>query len=203
MAVCWLWRILDHPTVFALSQRLNPFTVNTYRDLLRAHVYGRGRPTRAVLDIGCGVGAFRASLGSGSYVGIDINARYVAQARAAHGDGFAVMDAAELAFPAGTFDDVVSVATCHHLDGDTAGGMIKEGVRVLRRGGVLHVIDPILPVRSPSRFKRFIFTSDRGRYQRTLDELRRLVTTGAEVVREDVREGRLHDVAYFGAVKRH
>jgi hypothetical protein len=58
-----------------------------------------------------------------------------------------------------------------------------------------------LPVRSTSRFKRFIFTNDRGRYQRTLDELRRLVTTDAEIVREDVREGRLHDVAYFGAVK--
>lgn len=188
-------RIFDHPIVFGLSQRLIPFTVWVYEELAAAHL--SFRPGDQVLDIGCGLGAHRLLLRGTQYTGIDINPNYIAQANRRFGGGFLVMDASRLEFQDASFDSAISIATCHHLDDTLVRLMIKGALRVIRSGGALHIIDPVLPIRKDERLKRFVFENDRGRHQRTLEGMQRLVSRIHPIADQDFRSGLLHDVAYF------
>jgi SAM-dependent methyltransferase len=188
-------KAFDNPRVFALSQRLIPFTVWVYEELARRH-FGFAENDR-VLDVGCGVGAHRALLRAQDYTGIDINPAYVARATRAFGAGFRVMDASRMEFPDAVFDGAVCIATLHHLSDDLVRSMIREALRVVRPEGALHIIDPVLPVDPRARLKRLVFENDRGRFQRTVAELTRLVGDEGLVVDQDFRSGFLHDVMYF------
>src|SRR5690348_7637174 len=134
--------LFDHPFVFHLSQKLVPFTVWVYRDLMSTHVpHGEGK---RILDIGCGVGA-HADFFAGEYTGIDINQRYIEMAKASKTGSFQVMDGSQLEFPDCTFDIALTVATFHHMTDQQVRAAVREAIRVLRPGGAFHVIDPVLP----------------------------------------------------------
>jgi SAM-dependent methyltransferase len=186
--------LLEHPRVYGFTQKLNPMTVSLYRRLLVQHA--AAGPKGAVLDIGCGVGAHRPLFPGWTYVGVDVNPAYVAAANRAYGAGFRVMDAGAMDFPEQSFDAVFSVATCHHLDDERILSMVREGLRVLRSGGAMHVIDPVLPVSPRAALKRGLFMHDRGQYQRTVRALTALLARRARVTCVDVRSGLLHDVCY-------
>jgi ubiquinone/menaquinone biosynthesis C-methylase UbiE len=188
-------RLLEHPIVFSLNQKLNPWTVGTYENYVRTRV--KLTPAMRVLDIGCGLGAHKPMLTPGKYTGIDINAEYVAHASRRYGNGFLVMDANSIAFPDRSFEAAVSVATCHHLSDDVIKSMISEVLRILTPEGILHIIDPVLPINPLAKFKTRIFLSDRGQFQRTLPDMRALLSSCANIVDEDLDQGRLHDVCYF------
>jgi SAM-dependent methyltransferase len=194
-----LHRVLEHPLAFTLNQMINPWTVGTYADFVRTKV-GHDAGTR-ILDIGCGIGAHRALLVPCRYLGIDINPAYIEEARRRHGEEFAVMDAAELKFENASFDTAVSVATCHHLSDQTIRAMIGEVMRVLAKDGIFHIIDPVLPLDPSQRFKRWLFESDRGRFQRRLDQMKALLTSCARLVGEDLHRGPMHDVCYFALAR--
>ena len=74
--------------------------------------------------------------------------------------------------------------------------MVREGLRILRRGGRMHIVDPVLPVSPRAALKRLLFVHDRGRFQRTVPELTTLLAREARVTCVDVRSGVLHDVCY-------
>jgi SAM-dependent methyltransferase len=190
--------LFDHPLVFSWSQKMVPFTVWVYRDLMKIHV--RSTEHECVLDIGCGVGA-HAELFRGKYTGIDVNPRYIGMAAALRAGDFRVMDATKLEFPTAAFDVAISVAIFHHLSDQQVRDALKEAIRVLRPGGTLHVIDPVLPLSDQAGFKRWLFMHDRGRHQRTLGELEGLLGSCHSVSKRDFRRGHLHDVAYFEFVK--
>lgn len=191
-----LHTLLEDPRVFAFTQKLNPMTVSLYRHLVAAYVrVGAGE---SVLDIGCGVGAHRPLFPGARYVGIDVNAGYVQTARAAGPGTFLVMDAGALDFPDASFDAAFTVATCHHLDDARILAMVRDGLRVLRPGGALHVVDPVLPVSRRALLKAALFRRDRGRFQRTVEQLTSLLAHGARISRVDVKAGALHDVCYVG-----
>jgi ubiquinone/menaquinone biosynthesis C-methylase UbiE len=193
--------VFDNPWVFELSQRLVPFTVRAYEELARRHSeFNEGD---RVLDIGCGVGWHRRLFRAQDYTGIDINPAYVARATRMYGRRFHVMDASRLEFPDGMFDGAVCIATLHHLSDDLARAMITEALRVVKPGGALHIIDPVLPIDPRAWLKRLLFENDRGRFQRDVSEMTRLVDEGGLVVRQDLRRGWLHDVAYFRLARRH
>lgn len=190
--------LFDHPLVFSWSQRLVPFTVWIYKDLMKSHI--RCAERDRVLDIGCGVGAHAEFL-TARYTGIDVNPRYIAMAKESHQGEFHVMDGTRLTFPAGTFDVAMSIAIFHHLSDQQVQDAVREAIRVLRPGGRLHVIDPVLPIAEPARFKRWLFLHDRGQFQRTVGHLENVLTSCTQVSERDVRRGLLHDVAYFEFVK--
>jgi SAM-dependent methyltransferase len=190
-----LLSLLEDPQVFGFTQKLNPMTTRLYRKLLMTHVV---HPRLAsVLDIGCGIGAHRPLFTSQQYTGIDINPDYVSMARKTYGDLFQVMDAGQLDFADDTFDAVFTAATCHHLADHAVEGMVREALRVVKPGGALHLIDPIVPTSQRALVKRAMFASDRGRHQRTIRQLTEIVARQARIAVVDVRASVLHDVCYI------
>lgn len=189
----------DHPWVYAASQRMIPFTVWVYQDLIRRHALAR--PGARVLDIGCGVGAHRRFFSGCDYMGVDINPGYIGKASRRFGTGFRVMDATRLDFPDGSFDQTLCVATFHHLSDGQARAAIAESWRVVRQGGRVHIIDPVITADPRAWVKRWVFANDRGRHQRTPEQMLALAGGVAPVGDSELVHGRLHDVLYLGLTK--
>ena len=195
-----LRRAFDNPWIFELSQRAIPFTVWVYEDLARRHAqFGA---TDRLLDIGCGVGWHRRVVPQEDYTGIAIHPGYVARATRLYGRLFHVMDASRLGFRDEVFDGAICIATLHHLADDVVQAMIGEALRVIDRSGGLHIIEPVLPLDPGARLKRFVFENDRGRFQRTLQQLTDLVSCAGAIAGHDVQRGVLHDVAYLRVQRR-
>jgi ubiquinone/menaquinone biosynthesis C-methylase UbiE len=185
-------KMLELPSVYAVNQTLGRPTTDRYRKLIAANV-----PLAfdaEILDLGCGLGAFRDCF-PGSYTGIDINSAYVKQARALLSGAFAAMDCTSLSFSDVSFDEVVSIATTHHLNDEQIVMMVKEALRVCRPSGHLHVVDSILPL-SPNLFKSVFFGLDRGRFPRKRDRLLAILRRAGNVERHEEITGPLHDVVY-------
>jgi len=70
--------MLEMPSVYAANQVLGRPTTDRIRKLIAANV--KSAVDQEILDLGCGVGAFRDCF-SGPYTGIDINPAYMKQAR--------------------------------------------------------------------------------------------------------------------------
>lgn len=193
-----LERLLELPAVYDLNQFIGQPTVRRYTQLLTEEVpLGEGGH---VLDLGCGTGATRRLI-PGRYVGIDINPDYIASAKRIRSGGeFIAMDATKLSFPDASFDQVISVATTHHLDAEQLEAMVLEALRVVRPGGAFHIIDAILPVSTRDRAKEMFFRMDRGRFPRKLEHLVATVSCAADVARTRVLRGPMHDVAYLKVV---
>jgi ubiquinone/menaquinone biosynthesis C-methylase UbiE len=107
------------------------------------------------------------------------------------------MDATQLEFADGTFDQTLCVATFHHLDDAQALAAIRESWRVVRSGGSVHIIDPVIPSSSGAWLKRGVFANDRGRFQRTELQIRTLAAQVGSIAAAERVTGRLHDVLYL------
>lgn len=191
-----LQQLLARPGFFRLTQRLLPFTVWQYQRLLRENVLLPAGA--ALLDVGCGPGAYSHFFPHCRYVGIDDNPAYVAQAAAADPNAtFQVMDAGHLDFPAATFDAVLAIATFHHLDDATVLDCVGQGLAVCKPGGRFHVVEPVYPLEPGHPIKRWVFSRDRGRHQRTLDQLTTLLASRWRVEGVKTLRGPLHDTCYI------
>jgi ubiquinone/menaquinone biosynthesis C-methylase UbiE len=105
----------------------------------------------AVLDLGCGTGVVTRAIAArdgfaGTVTGIDQSAEFIAVAeRLAASDGvgdrvrFAVGDAHQLEFPAGSFDAAVAHTLVSHVRDPLA--VLSEAARVVRPGGLVAVFD--------------------------------------------------------------
>jgi len=102
-----------------------------------------------VLEIGCGTGnvtlrAKRAAP-SADVVATDPDPLALARAqrklRGLSGVRFERAYAQELPFADGEFDRVLSSMMLHHLDNDTKAAAAAEMYRVLRPGGIVHIVD--------------------------------------------------------------
>jgi SAM-dependent methyltransferase len=97
---------------------------------------------RAILDVGCGVGAYVGAFGqySDEVHGIDIDPEKVIEARQATGARLAVASAEELPYADGRFDVVLSHEVIEHVTDDRRA--VAEAVRVLRPEGRLAIFCP-------------------------------------------------------------
>jgi SAM-dependent methyltransferase len=102
--------------------------------------------TARILEVGCGTGQWLAELGSeGQLFGLDFSAGMLRQAlHIAPGAGLARGEAAQLPFPAATFDLVYCVNAFHHFESKPE--FIGQARRLLRPGGALAIagMDPHL-----------------------------------------------------------
>jgi SAM-dependent methyltransferase len=189
-----LYRVLELAGLYALNQRLGRPTTDRFRALIAGNL--PLDTATSILDLGCGTGNYRGCF-PGTYTGIDINAAYIEKARATLRGRFETMDCTALGFSDAGFDEVVTIATTHHLDDAQLARMVGEGLRVCRPGGHLHIIDAILPVSPKFLFKRVWFRLDRGAFPRTVEDLVAGVERAGRVIRRDMLTGPLHDTVYL------
>jgi ubiquinone/menaquinone biosynthesis C-methylase UbiE len=141
------------------------------RRVLREELSGAGGD---VLDVCCGTGEFAQSVDA-AYLGVDLNARFIARARARYrglpATSFEVADVTRLAFPDRHFAASMCVNSLHHFSDDAAVGVLRE-MRRVTRGRVL-VVDADGTPRGVVR--RALLALDRGRFMRTPARLAALV----------------------------
>ena len=159
-------RILEHSLVYRAWQA--PFAAQKLTPL-RAHIDLAG--VRRVLDVGCGPGTNAPMFAAQDYVGVDLNPRYVEDARRRHGRDFFVADATDLEgrFEPG-FDLILVNSLLHHLPDEAAARTLAGLACLLTDDGYVHVIDLCLP--SSFGPARLLALADRGRHARPLEAWR-------------------------------
>lgn len=187
-------RLLEFPGCYDLIQFFGQATPKLYTQLLNENVHIHS--DQKVLEVGCGVGAHRKYL-SGEYHGVDLNSRYIKRAKQNFSGQFFVMNSTKLGCQKKTFDHIVTIATFHHLSDAQLVNTLKEGLRVCKNGGQIHIIDAIYPLALNSFLKRKLFSMDRGSFPRTFEHLKGLIKDNFKVVKDCTKVGPLHDVCYI------
>ncbi len=140
--------------------------------------YIRPRPADRVLDCGCGPGDLLEYLPDVAYVGIDIDAEYVAEARSRYGDRAAFRLGAlgpETISEQSHYDLVLAWGVLHHLDDDQVREFMGLARRALKPTGRLVTLDPCY-TDDQSRMARYLLDKDRGCCVRRSEDWRPLVT---------------------------
>ncbi len=134
------------PRTFDLLRWILEAGYRSEKDILRREGLAEAA---SILDLGCGTGAMAGCFRPESYVGVDMNADYIARARATKSAyRFEVADGRSLTFADGSFAAVLISGVIHHLDDASVRGLLEEGRRVLVPGsGVLVMSEPV-PTRS-------------------------------------------------------
>ena len=147
----------------------------------------RAAPKARILDVGCGPADVVSRLGDVSYLGIDHNPKYIETARARFGSRaeFHCWDVTDTRLTAlGKFDIVLMLGVLHHLTDGEIHTMLQHASTTLKPGGRLITFDCAVD-RGQHPIARILARLDRGRYARTTDRYRELISkhlTPVEVV---------------------
>ena len=166
------WHALDNPAVFHAARYALVGGQGITRRLLAEHLSVREGET--VLDVCCGVGEF-ADVVDGSYVGIDLNERFIGQARRRYARDarkrFEVGDVMRMDYAAGHFDKAMIVNSLHHFSDEQVIRLLGEVRRATRTTVIVVDADgtPAGPVR------KALVALDRGRFMRSPEALAALV----------------------------
>jgi SAM-dependent methyltransferase len=155
-------RLLEHPAVYAAWQA--PFVEQKFAPVERRI---RHEDVRRVLDVGCGPGTNAPRFANADYVGLDINDRYLAIARAKHKGRFIQADlmTADLSH-LGTFDTILVNSFLHHLPDRSVDRILQQLGERLTPDGKVHILELVLPER---RSLAWVMAKlDRGKYPRSV-----------------------------------
>jgi trans-aconitate methyltransferase len=140
-----------------------PFAESKLRPLLADVDLSR---VRRVIDVGCGPGTNARHFSHADYVGLDINADYIADARRRYGRDFRVADVTKLT--PGTIepaDMILLNSLLHHLDDTETHRTLAALSPLVAPGGSVYILDLVLPERWS--IARVMALLDRGRYPRS------------------------------------
>jgi SAM-dependent methyltransferase len=189
--------ILEHPAVYAAWQA--PFVAQKFAPAERRLANAR---VRRILDVACGPGTNAPRFTGAEYVGLDINERYLAIARAKHRGRFIRADlsapvASALLADLGTFDTILVNSFLHHLPDESVVRLLHQLHRLLDRDGRIHLLELVMPERRS--LATLMARLDRGRYARPLGAWRALFTAQFEPVDVEPYEfgGGLWSMVYF------
>lgn len=175
-AVSFRDRVLERSLVYRAWQA--PFAAQKLRPLREHNDLSK---VRRVLDVGCGPGTNAPLFADQEYLGVDINPRYVEDARRRHGRNFLVADATDLEGRVEPGYDLVLVnSLLHHLPDDAVGRTLAGLGRLLADDGHVHVIDLVLP--SSFGAARVLARADRGRFARPVEAWRTMFESTFEPV---------------------
>jgi SAM-dependent methyltransferase len=169
-----------HPLDNSLAYRLwqQPFADRKIAPVLALNDMKR---VRRVLDVGCGPGTSTKYFASAEYLGVDMNPKYIADARERYQREFVVADVTTYEAPAGqAYDFILSNSFLHHVGTPDVRRILRHLATLLTPDGHLHLLDLVLPAR-PS-VGRLLARLDRGDHARPLDEWRALVQESFEPV---------------------
>lgn len=177
-------RVMEHSLVYRAWQA--PFAAQKLAPLFE---HNDVASARRVLDVGCGPGTNAPMFAAQEYLGVDLNPRYVEDARRRHGREFIVADATELdARIEPGFDLILVNSLLHHLPDEAVARTLAGLGRLVADDGHVHIIDLCLP--SSFGAARLLARADRGRYARPPDVWRTMFESAFEpVVLEPFRIG--------------
>lgn len=157
-----LYKILDHPGIFNLSQKILSFgrtaSLAYIADFLIKNSQGK------ILDLGCGTGRY-SGLFREDYVALDINLEYLRYARSRVGK-FICADSQYLPFKAGIFNTVFCVGFFHHISPSITQVILEEIVRVTCPGSRILIVDFFYPDNKIDLLGKLVSMFDRGKYVR-------------------------------------
>ena len=167
-------RILSLPKVYRLFATLTGAHRSRTECVAR---YIRPKESDRVLDCGCGPADLLDYLPDVDYVGIDIDANYVAEARKRFGNR-ATFRLGPLGPETMTekahYDLVLAMGVLHHLDDEQAREFLSLARSSLKPGGRLVMLDPCY-IEGQSRVARYIIDRDRGDHVRSLEGWQHLI----------------------------
>ena len=154
-------RLLENPLVYHLWQ--SPFAADKIRPLLSKSDLRR---VQKVLDVGCGPGTNSKLFEHADYVGVDINAAYIARARTRYRGRFVAADVVGWsANQHEQFDFILVNSILHHLDDGAVTRLLHSLSTLLGPAGRVHMLELVKPaVMGPAWV---LAKLDRGRYART------------------------------------
>jgi SAM-dependent methyltransferase len=160
--------ILERTFVYRLWQA--PFAEQKFAPILQNNDL---HSVRRVLDVACGPGTNTHHFAGSDYLGVDINERYIRNARQRHRRDFVAADVREYGIDSGEkFDFILINSFLHHLNDDEVRGILRSVCRLLTPDGHAHIMELVLPPKpSPARL---LARWDRGDYARPLEQWRNL-----------------------------
>jgi len=168
-----LRNLLHNPVVWELSRIGLNWTFGVYRHrFARMQQWRVLEPNPTVLDIGCGIGQY-AQITNGTYLGVDLNERYIAYASKRHRkphQSFRCQDVAEVLHEQSRFDMVLMVDFLHHIPDEQCLKLLVVAGQLTRRYVVS--FEPI--TFQPHPVGRWMVEHDRGKHVRPLDSLHAL-----------------------------
>jgi SAM-dependent methyltransferase len=158
--------ILENSLVYRTWQA--PFARQKFLPLLRHNDLNR---VRRVLDVACGPGTNAGYFERSDYVGIDLNERYIQDARRRYGRKFIAVDARNYsAAPGDQFDFILVNSFLHHLNGEDVVRILTHLRTLLTEDGHIHILELVLP--GKLSMSRLLARWDRGKFARPLPEWR-------------------------------
>jgi SAM-dependent methyltransferase len=171
--------ILRQPLAYRLW--MAPFAAAKLQPVLR---HNDLRSVKRVLDVGCGPGTNAPWFAHADYVGVDLNERYVSDARQRYGRTFVAADVRGNDFPVGDgFDCILVNSLLHHLDDRASRTLLDRLNELLTADGHVHILELVMP--EQLSVARALAHADRGDYPRPLGDWKRLF---GEVFAQDLLE---------------
>lgn len=177
---------LGRPSLFRLFTRI---ISRANRDVV-VEEYIRPAPGDRVLDVGCGYGKLSSRISHVTYIGIDISPKYIENANLHYGSfgRFICGDITEDSVLENLeqFDVVTIIGVLHHLNDTECRTLLSSTKRLLNADGRLVTLDGVF-THNQSAIARLLLRSDRGRFVRTEEQYRRLLSEQFEISTGDIR----------------
>ncbi len=189
-------RISDHPVLFIFVRGILENDFKAIRAVIGRHLKpGSGSKS---LDLGCGPGAFADLFKGDEYVGVDLNARYIAHAQKHRPGRFVCSDARRTDLNGSFFDQVLIFGLLHHLSDDEVRAVLEEALRLLAPDGRILVIEDIPSISRLNFIGRLIHRVENGEHIRPVEDYKRLYQEKARILSDEVLQSGICD--YYAAV---
>jgi SAM-dependent methyltransferase len=156
--------LLEHTLVYRMWQA--PFAEQKFAPVLS---HNDLKTVHKVLDVACGPGTNAEHFAHSSYLGVDLNQRYIQHARARTHRTFLVADVCTYRVSSDQrFDFILVNSFFHHLANSDVIDILTHLRTLLTDDGHIHILELVMP--PEASVARLLARWDRGKYARPLEE---------------------------------